>query len=103
MRIYGTTFVDPYKTVGGNTMIKSLLIVQNYRDKEATSISTKSTTVYWLSQLFKMPLAGSFLDNNLYLRDISHAYSQYISELDRRLYLRPPPEIGWMIKNYYWC
>jgi len=92
-RIFGTRFLDSMKTVDGKTFPKSRLVAQNYRDKDATKISTKSPTITRLGFRMAISLCVMFPDMEPYLRDISQAYTQADSNLDRKVYLKPVPDM----------
>lgn len=86
-RIFGTRFLGSMQKVDGKTFEKSRLVAQNYRDKDATTISTKSPTISRLG--FRMAiLCAMFPDMKPYLRDISQGYTQAESNLDRKVYLK---------------
>lgn len=92
-RIYGTRFVDAYKVVDRNTVLKSRLVAQNFRDLGAAAIATKAPTVSRLGQRLVLCLAACFQQHISYLRDISQAYVQATSNLERAVYLRAPKEM----------
>jgi len=93
-RIYGSRWVDTLKKVHGRIIEKSRLVAQNYCDKGATAISTKSPTVSRLGQRLALATAVMFPNHTSYVRDISQAYIQSESKLERLVYLRPPKEMG---------
>lgn len=94
MRIYGTKWVDSIKTVAGKKIYKSRLVAQNFRDYAATSISTSSPTVSRCGQRIAIATAALHTDHTSYVRDISQAYVQSTTTLERPIYLRPPAEMG---------
>ena len=94
MRIYGTRFVDVVKTVNGKTIEKSRLVAQNYRDKAATEISTKSPTISRMGIRMVLATGSLFEEHRPYTRDISQAYVQSKYKLERLVYLRAPKEMG---------
>lgn len=94
MRVYGTRWVDELKTVDGVEIHKSRLIAQNYKDKQATVLATKSPTISRVGQRLAIALAPMFPQHQSYVRDISQAYVQSESSLDRKVFLRPPAEMG---------
>lgn len=49
-RMYGTRFVDTFKTVGGIETPKSRLVAQIYMDHDAARVPTKTPTVQRSSQ-----------------------------------------------------
>ncbi len=93
-RIYGSRFVDSVKKFNGKTFEKSRLVAQNYRDKGATFIATKSPTVSRLGLRISMALSAIFMNMPMYSRDISQAYIQSESKLERDVYVRAPPEMN---------
>jgi len=94
-RVYGSRWVDCIKrSTDGKEHEKSRLVAQNFRDKGATGISTKSPTVSRMGQRIAIATAAMFPERTSYVRDISQAYLQSESELERLVYLRPPKEMG---------
>jgi hypothetical protein len=91
-RIYKTRWVDTRKVVNGKSVPKSRLVAANYRDFGAREIPTRSPTVTKAAQRVVLSLAAS-LDGKVYVRDISQAYTQSRSALERDVYLVPPPEM----------
>ena len=92
-RIYGTKWVDTMKTVDGNTFPKSRLVAQNYNDEGAAEINTKSPTISRTGQRIVLATAALSPKHELYTRDITQAYVQSESELERPVYLYPPAEM----------
>jgi hypothetical protein len=92
-RIYRTKWVDSYKTVNGQRVQKSRLVAQNFNDKGAADIPTRSPTVSRVAQRFIIAAAAIFPTNVVYIRDISQAYVQSHSYLERPVYLEAPPEM----------
>lgn len=100
MRIYGTRWIDTYKIQpNGNQTRKSRLVACNYRDKNAADLLTKSPTISRLGQRVAVTTAALFPQNQAYTRDISQAYIQSSTELERSVYLRPPLEMN-LDKNH---
>ena len=94
-RIYGSRWVDILKAdVDGTVTEKSRLVAQNYRDRGATTIATKSPTIKRMGQRIALSLAPMMPTHRSYTRDISQAYLQSQSKLGRRVYPNPPPEMG---------
>lgn len=79
---------------GKKTEKKSRLVAQNFRDKGATCIPTKSPTVSRMGQRIAVATAALSSSHMSYVRDISQAYIQSETMLQRLVYLRPPPEMG---------
>lgn len=93
-RIYGCRFVDSKKTNDdGTTYCKSRLVAQNFRDKDALSIMTKSPTVSRLGQRISVATAAMFPTHAAYTRDISQAYIQSETTLNRSVYVNAPAEM----------
>ena len=93
-RIYGTKWVDTIKTQPNlPNRMKSRLVAQNYRDRNAANILTKSPTISRLGQRIALVTAALFPTHQAYVRDISQAYIQSNTTLERNVYLKPPPEM----------
>ena len=96
-RIFNSRFVDEVKHAGTDKAYeKSRLVVQAYNDQEKDLVLTQSPTIQRVSQRLIVCLAAMFQDNNnikLYLRDVTQAYVQSTSNLNREFYIRPPPEL----------
>ena len=94
-RIYGSRWVDTLKSMDdGSHVAKSRLVAQNYRDKGASSIATKSPTISRMGQRVAMATSAFFPEHISYVRDISQAYLQSESNLERKIFLRPPLEMN---------
>lgn len=93
-RIYGTRWVDVLKTTNGKSFEKSRLVAQNYRDRDATTIPTRSPTISRFGQRIAVATAAMFPHHTAFIRDISQAYIQSKEHLKRKVYLRPPKELG---------
>jgi hypothetical protein len=89
-RLYGTRFVDTIKRGGER---KSRLVAQNYRDEGASDMPVRSPTVSRAAQRVCLSFAASLKGNQGYLRDVSMAYTQSTTKLERRVFLRPPKEM----------
>ncbi len=96
-RIFNSRFVDELKHAGTDKAYeKSRLVVQGYNDQEKDLVLTQSLTIQRVSQRLIICLTAMFQDNNnikLYLRDITQAYVQSTSNLNREFYIRPPPKL----------
>lgn len=93
-RIFGSRFVDDLKRVGESLKRKSRLVAQNYSDDEATCIPTKAPTVQRFTQRLAMALASSLPGTTTYTRDVTQAYIQSKTNLEREVYIRAPKELG---------
>ena len=93
-RIFGSRFVDELKKVGDDLRKKSRLIAQNYADEGAATIPTKAPTVQRFSQRIALSIAASISHMNTYTRDITQAYIQSQTQLERDVYIKAPDELG---------
>ena len=71
---------------------KSRLVVQAYNDEDKSTILTQSPTVQRASQRLLLSL-GVSLDLRICVRDISQAYIQSTSTINRKLFVKPPEEL----------
>ncbi len=95
MRIFNSRFVDEIKNEGTATAFeKSRLVVQAYNDHGKEEILTQSPTIQRMSQRLILALAACMPQYDLYLRDISQAYVQSTTHLNREFFVRPPVELG---------
>ena len=97
-RIFKSRFVDELKHKGtSNAFEKSRLAVQAYNDNEKDLVLTQSPTIQRVSQRLLLCVAASMMTYNnhfaLYLRDISQAYVQSSTKLNRSFFVRPPEEL----------
>lgn len=92
-RIFGCRFVDELKKVGAQLKKKSRLVAQNYSDIGATCIPTKAPTVQRYSQRTALSIAVSSPHMESYTRDITQAYVQSNTMLERNVYIKAPPEL----------
>jgi len=94
VRLFNSRFVDDIKHQGTpKAYEKSRLVVQAYNDKEKEIVLTQSPTIQRVSQRLILCLAA-MLPYSLYLRDISQAYVQSTTKLNRPFYVRPPEELS---------
>lgn len=96
-RIFNSRFVDEIKNPGTEKAYeKSRLVVQAYNDRDKTLILTESPTIQRVSQRLIICLAAVLGSDraSLYLRDVTQAYVQSTSELNREFFIRPPPELA---------
>ena len=93
-RIFNSRFVDEMKNPGTDKAYgKSRLVVQAYNDKDKNLVLTQLSRIQRVSQRLIVCLAAMFQDNDnikLYLQDITQAYVQSTSDLNRDFYIWPP-------------
>jgi hypothetical protein len=94
-RLFNSRFVDEVKHQGTpQAYEKSRLVVQAYNDQEKTLVLTQSPTIQRVSQRLILCISAIKLhETDLYLRDISQAYVQSTTTLNRKFYVRPPKEL----------
>jgi hypothetical protein len=95
VRIFNSRFVDEVKHPGTpDAYEKSRLVVQAYNDHDKTLVLTQSPTIQRMSQRIILALAACIMpDCHLYLRDITQAYVQSKTPLNRQFFIRPPSEL----------
>jgi hypothetical protein len=94
VRIFNSRFVDEIKHPGTpQAYEKSRLVVQAYNDHEKTLVLTQAPTIQRMSQRIILAIAAS-TNHRLYLRDITQAYTQSKSPLNRMFFIRPPPDLN---------
>jgi hypothetical protein len=99
IRIFNSRFVDEIKHPGTpDAYEKSRLIVQAYNDHGKEMILTQSPTIQRMSQRLILALTATLMNSisgtNLYLRDVTQAYVQSTTKLNREFYARPPHDLG---------
>ena len=96
LRLFNSRLVDEIKGKATNTLYKkSRLVIQVYNDKGKEEILTQSPTIQRVSQRLLLALAPSLKGKaKLYLRDITQAYVQSTTTLNRVIIARPPKEIA---------
>jgi len=96
VRLFNSRFVDEVKNKGTDKAFeKSRLVVQAYNDAEKDLVLTQSPTIQRVSQRLILCIAAMELPKaQLYLRDISQAYVQSTTNLNREFYVRPPRELS---------
>jgi Cu2+-containing amine oxidase len=94
-RIFNSRFVDEVKNKGtSKEFMKSRLVVQAYNDDEKRLVLTQSPTIQRVSQRIILCIAAITQETTrLYLRDISQAYIQSTTSLNRDFYIKPPREL----------
>lgn len=98
VRLFNSRFVDEVKFQGTDKAFeKSRLVVQAYNDGEKDLVLTQSPTIQRVSQRLILCIAAikvpSDQERSLYLRDISQAYVQSTTNLNRQFFVRPPKEM----------
>lgn len=93
-RIFGSRFVDEVEKADRGVRLKSRLISQSYNDKGPAMIATKAPQSQRYVQRLAMCLASSMVNMTVYTRDVTQAYVQPTTRLERDVYLRPPPVMG---------
>ena len=99
-RVFNSRFVDEIKNPGTDKAFeKSRLVVQAYNDLNKDLVLTQSPTIQRVSQRLIICLTATFQNEStkLYLRDVTQAYVQSNSELNRDFYIRPPHELTAMM------
>ena len=92
VRIFNSRFVDEIKNKGTSEAFeKSRLVIQAYNDTGKVHVLTQSPTIQRASQRVILCLATVLTATDIYLRDITQAYTQSTSNLAREIYARPPP------------
>ncbi|KAI0995530.1 hypothetical protein K3495_g12649, partial [Podosphaera aphanis] len=95
IRIFGSKWVDKIKNEGTPMVFaKARLVIQGYNDSGKQEILTQSPTIQRASQRIILAIATMRPDLDLYLRDISQAYVQATTPIYRKIYVRPPLELG---------
>jgi hypothetical protein len=95
-RVFNSRFVDEIKNKGTeNELKKSRLVVQAYNDENKHVVLTQSPTIQRISQRIILSIAAMETETTgLYLRDISQAYVQSTTLLNRDFYVNPPLELA---------
>ena len=96
-RVFGSRFVDEIKFAGTDkAMEKSRLVIQAYNHNGKETTLTQSPTLQRVSQRLLISLAACLRPKgvHMFLRDISQAYVQSTSELNRPFYIHPPKKLG---------
>ena len=101
-RIFNTRFVDEIKNPGtAEAFEKSRLVVQAYNDSEKELVLTQSPTIQRSSERCLLCVATATIGNGrrIYLRDVTQAYVQSATSLNREFFVRPPPELAKRLPN----
>jgi len=92
-RLFKTRFVDEIKGSTDKPFEKSRLVVQAFNDLGKRDILTQAPTIQRVSQRIIICLAA-ITGQGLYVRDISQAYVQSTTELNRPFFAQAPPEMN---------
>src|SRR5438045_1930342 len=94
--IFGSRFVDKIKHEGTERAFKkSRLVVQAYKDSGKRDILTQAPTIQRVSQRLILAITMVIPHKmDIYLRDISQAYTQSMTNLARDFYIHAPTEMG---------
>ena len=96
-RIFNSRFVDEIKDQGtASAFEKSRLVVQAYKDTGKGMVLTQSPTIQRVSQRVILAFTAMLhsAEIGLYLRDITQAYTQSTTKLNRAFFVRPPAEMN---------
>jgi hypothetical protein len=97
-RIFNSRFVDEIKGKATDHLYeKSRLVIQAYNDMGKAELLTQSPTIQRASQRLIVALAPSLINSSgmsLWLRDITQAYVQSTTHLNRLILARIPKEIA---------
>lgn len=89
-RIYGSRFVDEVKHEGTpDAYEKSRLVVQAFNDT-SHGLLTYAPTVQRASQRLLLAICALDSKLKLFTRDVSQAYTQSSTPINRKIYVRPP-------------
>ena len=92
-RIYGGRFVDEVKEAGTpHAYEKSRFVVQGFNDRDH-GLLTHAPTVHRASQRICLALCAQDPSFRLFSRDISQAYLQSKTAIQRDIFVRPPVEM----------
>ena len=95
-RIFKARFVDEIKnTRTDKAFEKSRLVVQAYNDDKKSLVLIQSPTIQRVNQRIILTITPIMATNqiSLNIRDISQAYVQSATLLNRVFYVRPPIEL----------
>ncbi len=95
VRIFNFRFVDEIKHSDISQAYERFrLMIQVYNDHEKTLVLTQASTIQRMSQRIILALVASIDHCHLYLRDITQAYTQSKSPLNRMFFIRSSPDLG---------
>lgn len=100
-RLFTMRFVDEVKNPGTDKAYeKSRLVVQAYNDEDKVHVLTQSPTIQRPSQRIVICIGISKEDTSFYIRDITQAYIQSTTLLNRDFYIRIPPGLAQYFPGY---
>jgi hypothetical protein len=103
VRIFSSRFVDEIKHPDTEKAFeKSRLVVQAFNDQNKTLVLTQSSIIQRVSQRLIICLAAT-LSMHLYLRDITQAYVQSATSLNRDFYVQPSPKLIKLMRIFNDC
>ena len=92
-RVYGSRFVDEIKNAGQpKAYEKSRLVIQAFKDKDH-GLMTYAPTTQRASQRLLLAICAMGPSLRFFTRDISQAYVQANTRVERRIFVRPPAEM----------
>jgi len=97
IRVFNSRLVNEVKGKATDAPFeKSRLVIQAYNDEEKSMILTQSPTIQRASQHLITALAPSLMVSSigLWLRDVTQAYTQSTSTLNRVILANPPKEMA---------
>jgi hypothetical protein len=95
VRIFNFRFLDEIKhSRTSNAYEKLRLMIQTYNDQDKTLIFTQFLTIQKMSQRIIHVLTTCTSDCHLYLRDITQAYVQSKTPLNREFFIRSSRELN---------
>ncbi len=104
VRIFSCRFVNEIKHSDTNKAFeKSRLIVQAFRNQNKTLVLTQSSIIQRVSQRLIICLAVTLSQMNLYLRNITQAYVQSRSTLNRDFYVQSSSKLIKLMRIFNDC
>ena len=95
VRLFNSRFVDEIKNKDTDKAFeKSRLVIQAYNDAGKSCVLTQSPTIQRVSQRIVLSIAAILPEYSLCLRDITQAYTQSTTKLNRDFYVRPPANVA---------
>jgi hypothetical protein len=94
VRIFNSRFVDEIKHLDiDKAFEKSRLVVQTFNDQNKNLVLIQSSIIQRVSQRLIVCLIVVFSKMNLYLRDITQIYVQFVTSLNRDVFVRSSVEL----------